>query len=84
MFFTNRQRSTSSVSNMIQHWNWRSLKGRGKDARLVMIYKVANENVAITKHNMLNPPLRKSRNMHGVCFHVCHRACCQGMCQEMK
>jgi hypothetical protein len=45
---------------------------------------VANENVAITKHNRLNPPVRKSRNMHGVCCHVCHRAWCQGMCQEMK
>jgi hypothetical protein len=49
MFFTNRQRSTFIVGNMIQHWNWRSLKGRGKDARLVMMYKVPNENVAITK-----------------------------------
>jgi hypothetical protein len=34
----------------------------GTDARLVMMYKVANENVAITKHNRLNPPLKKSRN----------------------
>ena len=84
MFFTNRQRSTSSVGNMIHHWNWRSLNGRGTDARLVMMYKVANENVAITKHNRLNPPLRKSRNIYGVCCHVCHRAWCQGMCQEMK
>jgi hypothetical protein len=84
MFFTNRQRSTSSVDNMIQHWNWRSLNDRGKDARLVMMYKVPNENAAIPKHNRLNAPFRKSRNMHGVCCHVCHRAWCQGMCQEMK
>jgi hypothetical protein len=47
MFFTNRQRSTSSVDNMIQHWNWRSLNDRGKDARLVMMYRVPNENAAI-------------------------------------
>ena len=65
MFFTNRRRSLSSFGNMIQHWKWRSFKGRGKDARLVMMYKVANENVAITKHNRLNPPLRKSRTFMG-------------------
>ena len=84
IFFTNRQRSTSNAGDMLKHLNWRSLKGRGKDARLVMMYKVANENVAITKHDRLSPPLRKSRNMHGVWCHVCHRAWCQGMCQEMK
>ena len=81
MFFTNRQRSTSSVGDILQHLNWRNLKGRGKDPRIVMMYKVASENVAITKHDRLNPPLRKSRNIHGV---WCHRAWCQGKCQEMK
>ena len=46
-----------------------------------MMYKVANENVAITKHNRLSPLLGKSRNMHEVWCHVCHRVWCQGMCQ---
>jgi hypothetical protein len=45
---------------MIQHWNWGSLNDRGKDARLVMMYKVPNENAAIPKHNRLNAPFRKS------------------------
>ena len=53
IFFINWQRNTSSVGDMLQHLNWRSLKGRGKDARLVMMYKVAKENVAITKHDSL-------------------------------
>lgn len=33
--------------NMLLHLYWRSLEDRGKDAQLVMMYKMTNENVAI-------------------------------------
>ena len=44
-FVTMRQRNTSSVDDMLQHLSWRSLEDRRKDARLVIIYKIANESV---------------------------------------
>ena len=63
-FVTMRQRNTSSVDDMLQRFSWRSLEDRRKDARLVIIYKIANENVDMTKKDRLKPPLRQSRNMH--------------------
>ena len=48
-YATNCYRDTSSVSNMIEHLNWRSLADRRSDARLVMLYKISHELVAILK-----------------------------------
>ena len=42
--------------------NWWSLEDSGKDDRFIVVYKIANENEAITK------PLRQSRNMHSSSF----------------
>jgi len=52
-FITNRQRNTSSVVDMLQHLNWCSLEDRRKDAWLVVMYKIAKENVVITKTDRL-------------------------------
>jgi hypothetical protein len=42
---------------MLQHLkNWRNLEYRSKDARIVTMYKIANENVAITKQDRLKRP----------------------------
>jgi uncharacterized protein (UPF0305 family) len=35
-FVTNKYRNTSSVGNMLQHLEWRSLQDRRKDSRLNM------------------------------------------------
>jgi len=67
-FITNRQGNMSCVGDLLQHLNCRSLEDRRKDAWLVMIYKIANENVAITKKDRLKPPLRQSWNMHPLSF----------------
>ena len=69
-FVTNSYRNTSSVSNMITHLNWRSLADRRSDTRLVMLYKINYQLVAINKTNRLIPPLRQSRNMHTLCFQI--------------
>jgi len=41
-----------------------TVEDRRTDARLAMMYKIANKNVAITKQNRPKPPLRQSQNMH--------------------
>jgi hypothetical protein len=48
-FVTNRQRNASSVGEMLQRLIWRSLEDMRKDVRLVMICKIAVEDVAISK-----------------------------------
>ena len=53
MSITYRQRNTSSFGHMLQHLNCCSLEDRRKDARLVMMYKIANENLVITKTDRL-------------------------------
>jgi hypothetical protein len=63
-YVTNRQRSTSSVGDMLQHLKWRSLEDRRRDARLVMMYTISQGKVAVSKSDSLSPPLRHSRNMH--------------------
>ena len=54
-YVTNCYHNTSSVSNMIEHLNWRSLADGRTDARLVMLYKITHELVAISKTDILIP-----------------------------
>ena len=63
-YVINNHRNRSSVSNMLQRLKWRPLENRRKDARLVMMYKIDRELVAISKENRLTPPCRRSRNSH--------------------
>jgi hypothetical protein len=48
-YVTNRQRNTSSVNDMLQHLKWHSLEDRCRDARLVMMYKIPHDKVAVRK-----------------------------------
>jgi hypothetical protein len=59
-YVANNRRNRSSVSNIIQRLNWRPLADRRKDARLVMLYKIDRELVAINKENRLIPTGRKT------------------------
>ena len=43
---------------MIEHLNWRTLADRRTNARLVMLYKITHELVAIPKTDILIPPVR--------------------------
>ena len=65
-----RNRSTCSVSYIIQRLKWRPLAHRRKDARLVMLYKIDRELVAINKENRLIPPDRKTRHAHNRSFQI--------------
>jgi hypothetical protein len=48
-FVTNKYRNTSSVGNMLQHLEWRSLQDCRTDSRLNMFYKIVNNKVEIKK-----------------------------------
>ena len=63
-YVTNRQPNTSRVSDMLQHLKWHNPEDRRKDARLVMMYKISHNKVAVSKSNRFSPPLRYSRNMY--------------------
>ena len=43
---------------MLQHLKWRSLEDRGRDARLVMMYKISHNKVAVSESDRFSPPLR--------------------------
>jgi hypothetical protein len=69
-YVTNRKRNTSSVGNMLQHLKWRSLEDRRRDARLVMMFTICHDKVAVSKSDRLSPSLRHSRNMHSQSYQV--------------
>ena len=68
-YVTNRQHNTSSVGDML-HLEWRSLEDRRRDARLVMMYNISHDKVAVSKSDRFSPPLRHSRNMHSRSYQV--------------
>ena len=43
MFTTNRYRSTSSVSPMLDHLQWESLEARRSKIQLTLFYKVVHD-----------------------------------------
>ena len=69
-YVTNRYHDTSSVSNIIEHLQWRTLADRRSDARLVMLYKISHELIAIPKTDLRIPPFRFSRNMHSLSYQI--------------
>ena len=67
----NRQRNTSSVSDMLQRLNWRNIERRRKDARLCMMFKIDRRLVAICKEPRLQPARRKTtRLQHHRAFQI--------------
>ena len=62
-YVTNRHRNTSSVSDMLQALNWRTLPDR-----LCMLYMIDRELVAIKKDRRLIPPRKRTRQDHSRTF----------------
>ena len=69
-YVTNRYRNTSSVGDMLSSLDWRSLADRRTDARLIMLYKISHELVAVSKTDRLLSPLRQTRNMHKLAYQI--------------
>ena len=49
-YVTNSHNIRSSVNQMLEHLEWKTLEQRRKDARLTMMYKITNEKVAIPRN----------------------------------
>ena len=60
-FVNHRYHNRSSVSDMIQSLNWNSLEHRRKQSRLILLYKIICEKIAIDPANNLQKPTRQSR-----------------------
>jgi hypothetical protein len=58
----------SSVTNMLQELNWRSLELRRADARMNMMYKITNGIVAIPSAQYLTPITRYTRHTHTLSY----------------
>ena len=69
-FVTNKYCNTSSVSNMLQHLEWRSLQDRRKNSRLNMFYKIVNNKVEIQKNRQTHSTKRQTRHSHTKSFQI--------------
>jgi hypothetical protein len=69
-YVTNSHNNRSSVNQMLEHLEWKSLEQRRKVARLTMMYKITNEKVTIPKEERIIPPKRLSINMHDKSFQI--------------
>ena len=67
----NSYHNTSSVSDMLQKLNWRSLQCRRRDARLCMLYKIHYKLIAIPA-DYLRLQQRHTRFSHQLAFHTLH------------
>ena len=75
-FVCNRYYNTSSVTDMLSQLQWESLEERRNKARLVMMYKVVHQLVAIPT-TCLVPALQVTRGNHGYKFrHIWARREC--------
>ena len=67
-FVLNSYHNTASVSNMINHLNWKTLQTRRKEASLVMFYKIVYGLVFIPAQPYLTPITKESRLHHNLSF----------------
>lgn len=62
----------SSVSDMLQRLDWRTLQQRRADAHLCLLYKIIHEQVAISIPHYFEPNHRVSRFCHSMSFKQNH------------
>ena len=67
--------NTSSVTNMLQTLGWRSLSDRRNDAKLCMMYKIANGLVGIPANKYLIPVNTVTRKQHSLFYLIPHSRC---------
>ena len=67
----NRYHNTSSVTDMMNQLNWRSLQHRRRDTRLCMIYKVYHGLIAVPADDLVLKQ-RVAKNSHCMAFHIPH------------
>ena len=60
---------TGSVTGILEHLKWESLKQRRRDSRLILLYKVLKGKSNIPTDDLL-PLVRRCRNDHSMAYHV--------------
>ena len=63
-YVTNRFHNTSSGSDMMQHLNWPTLQQRRLQTRLIFLYKIVHNIVAIYPTNLLYPLDNRTRHQN--------------------
>ena len=69
-FVTNQYRNRSFVTDKLEQLKWTPLEDRRKDARLLMLYKIRNQEVNSSASHKLIPPDRISRNTSTNSFQI--------------
>ena len=69
-YVNNQHSSLTSVDSMMEDLKWRSLEDRRRDARLVLMYKIENNLVAVQKEGRLIPSNRRSRHIHDKSYQI--------------
>ena len=65
---THDYQRTSSVTQMLQDLDWRTLEQRRIDSRLTLMYKITYDLVAIPAADYIFPNTRQSRHNHLVAY----------------
>jgi len=65
---------------MINDLQWPSLEERRRNNRLTLLYKIANEDVAINKEKRLIPTQRRSRHLNNNAFTIPYSATTYRQC----
>ena len=60
---------TGSMTGILEHLKWESLKKRRRDSRLILLYKGLKGKASISKDDLI-PPFRRCRNDHSKAYQV--------------
>ena len=63
-YATNQYHNTSSVSEMLDHSNWETLKSRRTNAQLTMMFRIVNSLVDVPLEQYLTPASSRTRSAH--------------------
>ena len=69
-YVTNWYHNTSSVTDMLNHLQWTSLETRRQHQRLVMLYKIHHDIVAVPAATYMTPATRITRHTHPLTYQV--------------
>ena len=60
---------TGSMTGILEHLKWESLKKRRRDSRLILLYKGLKGKASLPTDDLI-PPVRRCRNHHSSAFQV--------------
>ena len=67
-YVKNRYRNTSSVTSMLEHFEWEFLEARRAKHQITMLFKIIHDLVDIPANDYLTPALNRTRSQHSLKF----------------